>query len=179
MSNPTRHPQLRTCWARTPTVVMGQGLPSSPRHATSAAPQQADSSCSFCVYVGFYPNRVAKCSVCDRRLGAMRGRLRAVKGLSAVQRWSVQPCVRPFDAAHMAAGLNAFRGSGPGQKLALEVLWPEWVVLITGFDPICSTCCRPFPTVRSRRPCAAGLPAAAALAKHHKHDFGATLVVVT
>ncbi len=41
-------------------------------------------------------------------------------------------CIRPFDAVHMTAGHNAFRGSGPGQKLALEVLWPKWVVLITG-----------------------------------------------
>src|SRR5262245_10690760 len=39
--------------------------------------------------------------------------------VGALQRWSVQPCVRPFDAAHMAAGHNAFRRSGPGQFLAL------------------------------------------------------------
>ena len=32
--------------------------------------------------------------------------------------WSVQPCVRPVSAAHEAAGLNALRGSGPGQKVA-------------------------------------------------------------
>ena len=29
------------------------------------------------------------------------------------QHWSVRPCVRPFSAAHVAAGHNALRGSGP------------------------------------------------------------------
>ena len=32
----------------------------------------------------------------------------------------------------MTAGHNGFRGSGPGQKLAFEMLWPFWVVLIAG-----------------------------------------------
>ena len=32
---------------------------------------------------------------------------------SRMQPWSVRPCVRPFDAAHMTAGHNALRGSGP------------------------------------------------------------------
>jgi hypothetical protein len=43
---------------------------------------------------------------------AMCGRLQTVNGLCARQRWSVQPCVRPFDAGH-SAGHSAFRGSGP------------------------------------------------------------------
>jgi hypothetical protein len=34
---------------------------------------------------------------------------------SRLQPWSVQPCVRPLNAAHRAAGHNALRGSGPGQ----------------------------------------------------------------
>src|SRR5262249_55756467 len=34
--------------------------------------------------------------------------------------WSVQPCVRPVSAAHKAAGHNALRGSGPGQKPAFD-----------------------------------------------------------
>src|SRR5438034_162339 len=34
--------------------------------------------------------------------------------------WSVQPCVRPVSAAHRAAGHNALRGSGPGQKPAFD-----------------------------------------------------------
>jgi hypothetical protein len=46
--------------------------------------------------------------------------------------WSVQPCVRPVGAAHMTAGHNAFRGSGPGQKPAFEMHWHKWVVLIAG-----------------------------------------------
>ena len=45
---------------------------------------------------------------------------------------AVHRCVRPFAAVHMTAGHNAVRRSGPGQNLALEVLWPKWVVLITG-----------------------------------------------
>src|SRR5262245_65222999 len=36
------------------------------------------------------------------------------------QAWSVQPCVRPISAAHRAAGHNALRGSGPGQKPAFD-----------------------------------------------------------
>ncbi len=32
----------------------------------------------------------------------------------------------------MAAGHNALRGSGPGQKPALEAPWREWVVLVRG-----------------------------------------------
>jgi hypothetical protein len=35
-------------------------------------------------------------------------------------RWSVPPCVRPFDAVHMTAGHNALRGSGPGQIPAFD-----------------------------------------------------------
>src|SRR5215475_14395207 len=46
--------------------------------------------------------------------------------------WSVQPCVRPVCAVHMTAGHNAFRGSGPGQKPAIEMHWHKWVVLIAG-----------------------------------------------
>ena len=37
--------------------------------------------------------------------------------------------MRPLDAAlDMAAGHSALRGSGPGQKPALEAPWREWVV---------------------------------------------------
>jgi hypothetical protein len=32
----------------------------------------------------------------------------------------------------MAAGHNAFRGSGSGQQDALKALWPKWIVPITG-----------------------------------------------
>ena len=33
---------------------------------------------------------------------------------------------------NMTAGHYAFRGSGPGQYRAFKMLWPIWVVLITG-----------------------------------------------
>ena len=49
-------------------------------------------------------------------LWVMCGRLRVGKDfLHVLQHWSVQPCVRPFDAVHMTAGHNALRGSGPDQ----------------------------------------------------------------
>ena len=40
--------------------------------------------------------------------------------LTLLQHWSVRSCVRPVCAACMAAGHNAFRGSGPNRKPALE-----------------------------------------------------------
>jgi hypothetical protein len=35
--------------------------------------------------------------------------------------WSEPPCVRPSYAAHMTAGQNALRGSGPNQQPAFEM----------------------------------------------------------
>ena len=60
------------------------------------------------------------------------------------QAWSEQPCVRPIDAVHMTAGHNALRGSGPGQKPALDS-----AVALVGcpdlrIDRICITCCSSF-----------------------------------
>jgi len=57
---------------------------------------------------------------------------------------SVRPCVRPISAAHEAAGHNALRGSGPGQKLAFDN-----AVALVGcpdrrIDRLCITCCSPF-----------------------------------
>ena len=80
----------------------------------------------------------------------MCGRLQAVKGLSTLQRWSEQPCVRPMSAAHRAAGHNALRGSGPGQKLAfIDALalvgCPDHRI-----DRFCITCCLPFPAITPR-----------------------------
>ena len=40
--------------------------------------------------------------------------------LTLLQHWSVRSCVRPVCAACMAAGHNAFRGSGPNRKPALD-----------------------------------------------------------
>jgi hypothetical protein len=49
-----------------------------------------------------------------REGSVMCGRLRAGKDfLHVLQHWSVQPCVRPFDAVSYDPGHNAFRGSGP------------------------------------------------------------------
>jgi hypothetical protein len=39
---------------------------------------------------------------------------------SRAQVWSEQPCVRPVNAAHVTAGHNAFRGSGPGHEHAFD-----------------------------------------------------------
>jgi hypothetical protein len=64
--------------------------------------------------------------------------------------WSVQPCVRPVRAAHMTAGHNAFRGSGPSQKPAFEMHWHKWVVLIAGSAGSALRAVGP-PTFTSRR----------------------------
>jgi hypothetical protein len=54
-------------------------------------------------------------------LWVMCGQLRVGKDfLHVLQHWSVQPCVRPFDAVHMTAGHNALRGSGPDQTRAFD-----------------------------------------------------------
>ncbi len=79
----------------------------------------------------------------------MCGRLPAVKGFShACSVGWRQLCVRPFHAAHMAAGHNAFRGSGPGQKLAFgnavaRVGCPNHRI------SRCITCCLPSTAVLS------------------------------
>jgi len=68
-----------------------------------------------------------RCPLC-----AMCGRLRVGKSfVDPVHCWSELPCVRPSDAAlDTAAGHNALRGSGPGQKPALEAPWRKWVFLV-------------------------------------------------
>lgn len=78
------------------------------------------------------------------------GRLRAVKGLITSQRWSEQPCVRPIGAAHRAAGHNALRGSGPGQKLAFNDALAHVGCPDHRIDRFCITCCRPFPAITPR-----------------------------
>ena len=59
--------------------------------------------------------------------------------------------VRPLRAVHMTAGHNAFRGSGPGQKLALDSAMAQMGCPDHRIDRFCITCCQPFPTVPSRR----------------------------
>ena len=67
------------------------------------------------------------------------------------QVWSEQPCVRPIDAARMTAGHNALRGSGPGQKPALDRAVAHVGCPDLRIDRICITCCWSFPTFTSRQ----------------------------
>jgi hypothetical protein len=63
----------------------------------------------------------------------MCGRLRVGKSfLHILQHWSVQPCVRPFDAVHRTAGHNASADQVPVNKPHSTMRWHEWVVLIAG-----------------------------------------------
>src|SRR5262245_48876734 len=57
--------------------------------------------------------------------------------------WSVQPCVRPVSAAHKAAGHNALRGSGPGQKPAFDNALAHVGCSDRRIDRLCITCCPP------------------------------------
>jgi hypothetical protein len=57
--------------------------------------------------------------------------------------WSVQPCVRPVSAAHKAAGHNALRGSGPGQKLAFDNAVAHVGCPDRRIDRLCITRCPP------------------------------------
>jgi hypothetical protein len=67
------------------------------------------------------------------------------------QVWSEQPCVRPVNAARVTAGHNALRGSGPGQKPALDSAVAHVGCPDLRIDRICITCCWSFPTFTSRR----------------------------
>ena len=62
---------------------------------------------------------------------------------SRLQHWSVQPCVRPLSAAHKAAGHNALRGSGPGQKHAFDNALAQVGCPDRRIDRLCITCCSP------------------------------------
>jgi hypothetical protein len=74
----------------------------------------------------------------------MCGRLRVGKSFFHVlQHWSVQPCVRPFNAAHMTAGHNALRGSGPDQQLAFKNAMARVGCPDRRIDRLCITCCSP------------------------------------
>ena len=74
----------------------------------------------------------------------MCGRLRVGKSFFHVlQHWSVQPCVRPFNAVHMTAGHNALRGSGPDQKLAFDNAMAQVGYPDRRIDRLCITCCSP------------------------------------
>ena len=60
-----------------------------------------------------------------------------------LQHWSVQPCVRPFNAAHMTAGHNALRGSGPDQQLAFKNALAHVGCPDRWIDRLCITCGSP------------------------------------
>src|SRR6266852_8085805 len=60
-----------------------------------------------------------------------------------LQRWSVQPCVRPVCAVHMTAGHNALRGSGPDQKPAFDDAMAHVGCPDRRIDRLCITCCSP------------------------------------
>jgi hypothetical protein len=60
-----------------------------------------------------------------------------------LQHWSVQPCVRPFNAVHLTAGHNALRGSGPDQQLAFKNAMAHVGCPDRRIDRLCITCCSP------------------------------------
>src|SRR5512141_1656906 len=60
-----------------------------------------------------------------------------------LQHWSVQPCVRPFNAVHMTAGHDALRGSGPDQQLAFKNAMAHVGCPDRRIDRLCITCCSP------------------------------------
>src|SRR6267142_3540352 len=87
------------------TIHSGQTRKSGDAITTSALPPTAD-----------IPE-----SGCDvRKVPCVDGSGLARAFFTVLQHWSVQPCVRPFDAVHMTAGHNALRGSGPDQHLAFK-----------------------------------------------------------
>ena len=59
--------------------------------------------------------------------------------LTLLQHWSVRSCVRPVCAARMAAGHNAFRGSGPNRKPALEGAMTHTGSPDSSIDLVCIT----------------------------------------
>ena len=89
--------------------------------------------------------RHVRCTLKSRRRdAALACRLRVGKSfLHVVQHWSVQPCVRPFDAVHMTAGHNALRGSGPDQQLAFKNALAHVGCPDRRIDRFCITCCSP------------------------------------
>ena len=62
---------------------------------------------------------------------------------TALQHWSLQPCVRPFDAVHLTAGHNALRGSGPYQQLAFKNALAHVGCPDRRIDRLCITCFSP------------------------------------
>src|SRR5215831_14297961 len=82
--------------------------------------------------VRFGPLCGLKADISRDRRSTMCGRLRVGKAFLHVCRLVGAAMCSACRAAHKAAGHNAFRGSGPGQKPAFEMHWHKWVVLIAG-----------------------------------------------
>ena len=82
----------------------------------------------------------------------MCGRLQAVKGFSHVAALvGAAMCSAFLCGSHKAAGHNAFRGSGPGQKLAFDNAVAHVGCPDRRIDQSCITCCLPLPTFYLRR----------------------------
>src|SRR4029078_10230867 len=62
---------------------------------------------------------------------------------TVLQHWSLQPCVRPFDAVDMTAGHNALRRSGPYQQLAFKNALAHVGCPDHRIDRLCIMCCSP------------------------------------
>ena len=114
----------------------------------------------------------------------MCGRLRVGKSFFHVlQHWSVQPCVRPFNAVHMTAGHNALRGSGPDQTHAFDNASTQVGCPDRRIDRLCITCCSPsqpshhagFPA-RSRLSCKRDGFLVSLAPGHHGPDHSRDLV---
>ena len=79
-------------------------------------------------------------------------RLQAVKGFSHVAASVGAAMCSAFSCgSRKAAGHNAFRGSGPGQKLAFDNAVAHVGCPDRRIDQFCITCCLPLPTVHLRR----------------------------
>src|SRR5882762_6089718 len=110
------------------TSEMGQTRKSGDAITTSALPPTAD-----------IPESVFNV----RKVPCVDGSGLARAFFTVLQHWSVQPCVRPFDAVHMTAGHNALRGSGPDQHLAFKNALAHVGCPDRRIDRLCITCCLP------------------------------------
>ncbi len=148
---------LSAYWA--PLVVVGEGAPRNSAMSTLSGRNRKDQLDHV-----FLPDRVTSDAAHMSAVDAKgRGHTSARRDVPCVdgsalartfctsQVWSEQPCVRPVNAARMTAGHNALRGSGPGQKPALDSAVAHVGCPDLRIDRICITCCWSFPTFTSRR----------------------------
>jgi len=76
--------------------------------------------------------RAGKCDHVTHLVPCVDGSLLGKSFFHVLRHWSVQPCVRLFNAARVTAGHNAHRGSGPTGSSHSRMLWHKSVVLIAG-----------------------------------------------